>query len=348
MKYDGQLLEAGRILPTATSILIALPPSAGIDELASGLALYLALEQAGKKVAIATDGVIKVGHSHLFGIGQVQNKIPSGTGGNFTITLGGVVAPDKTVPSLQSLDWAPSGAEQKDLKLTFYVNAGQKFEPTFVTPAYDSSGFDLIFVIGTGNLANLGSIYSSNTQAFNGAHILNIDNKEGNEQFGASNAVDTSASSLSEILAQVLPGLQLPFEGDIATNLLAGIFEATCNLQSEKVTADTYGVVANLLKVGGQRPNIVSTLVRPVQPEVPTGQSQGLPPDPASEASAKGGFDLSKIFNAPQDSFPMPPVISDTSSMPSAEEAPVGEVAITTPEDDWLTPKIFKGKTGLG
>ena len=255
MKYDGQLLEAGRILPTATSILIALPPSAGIDELASGLALYLALEQAGKKVAIATDGVIKVGHSHLFGIGQVQNKIPSGTGGNFTITLGGVVAPDKTVPSLQSLDWAPSGAEQKDLKLTFYVNAGQKFEPTFVTPAYDSSGFDLIFVIGTGNLANLGSIYSSNTQAFNGAHILNIDNKEGNEQFGASNAVDTSASSLSEILAQVLPGLQLPFEGDIATNLLAGIFEATCNLQSEKVTADTYGVVANLLKVGGQRPH---------------------------------------------------------------------------------------------
>ncbi len=336
MKYDAQLLEVGRLLPTASNILIALPTQIGIDMLSAGLALFLSLEQIGKKVAIATDGVVKVGHSHLYGVGQIQNKIPAGTGGNFTITLGGMVASDKTVPSLQSLDWAPSGAEQKDLKLTFHVNPGQKFEPSFVTPAYESSGFDLIFVIGAGNLTDLGSIYSGNAQSFAGAHIVNIGSKANNGQFGATNIVDDVASSLSEIVAQLFPGLQLPFEGDIATNILAGIFEATCNLQSGNVAADTYGVVSNMLRAGGQKPSS--------QQPAPIQSAPQQTPQPQ-------GFDLSKIFQAPvapiaqPGTFTMPPVVEPAFS----EETPVGETAETvSPEDDWLTPKIYKGKTGLG
>src|SRR3990172_12578464 len=141
MKYEAQLSEVIRLLPSVQNVVIALPAEADVDELAAGLALFLSLEQAGKKTSIITEGVIRVGHTNLFGVGQIQNKIPQAEGGNFTVTLGGIVASDKTVPSLQNLDWAPSGPQMQDLKLVFHVAPGQKFEPTFVTPTYEEGNF---------------------------------------------------------------------------------------------------------------------------------------------------------------------------------------------------------------
>ena len=44
MKYDAQLTELKNLLPTAKSILIALPVGADIDKMATGLSLFLTLE----------------------------------------------------------------------------------------------------------------------------------------------------------------------------------------------------------------------------------------------------------------------------------------------------------------
>lgn len=322
MKYEAQLQALKNLLPQAQNILIALPSEVDIDNLASALALLLSLQQSGKQVAIVSGGVIKVEHAHLFGIGQIKNQLPETRGGNFVITLGGVVAPDGTVPSLQKLDWAPSGVEQKDLKLTFYVVPGQKFSPTHITPGYEGGSFNLIFVLGTSNLTLLGDLYNGNREVFSTTPLVNIDQKAGNTNFGTINFVDPEASSLSEIVGQVISIFQLPLDTDIASNLLAGIFAATSNMQSSQVTAEAYEIVAGALKAGGKKPGAVPS------------------PQPSMMAFAQPqpqvtNYDLDKVFN------PQPSPVSPQ-PQPSPEEIPAGE-KIMTPEDDWLTPKIFKG-----
>lgn len=362
MKYDAQLSEVTKLLPSAQSILIALPASATVDELAAGLALFLSLEQAGKEAAIITEGVIRVGHTNLFGVGEIQSKIPETSGGDFVVTLEGVAmtgADGKgSVPSLEKLDYYTQGS---NLNLVFKVIPGQKFDPTGIISHHDGQGFNLVFVLGATNFSELGSLYNANQQLFSGTHLVNIDNGGGNAQFGATNIVDGGASSVSEIISQLLPALGLPVNGDIATNILSGIFAATSDLQKRNTGADTYEAVAQALRAGGQKPfrggpgsgqqgQFQGQGNRPVN--VPQNQNQ---PAGASQQKPATGFDLNKVFNIPpqNDNFTVPPVVGSTpvemepEPQPSPEESVAGE-EVVTPEEDWLTPKIFKGKGSIG
>lgn len=300
MKYDSNLSELRNLLPTAKNILIALPTGADIDKLAAGLALFLTFEQQGKEVSIVCEDTLTVGQSHLFGIDHIQKNIPSlGAGGNLTLTLENVASTGGTIPALEKLDWF---AENNNLNLVFHVIPGQTFQPTKIVPKYQGSGFNLIFVLGAANLDSLGSIYKMHAQSFSGVHIVNIDNQN-NSQFGQTNVVDINASSVCEVLAQVLIDLGINVDADTSTNLLAGIFTATGNLTSDKVNADTFQIVANCLKAGGKKPG--QQVQAPTQPEL----SNFIQP------------------NAPSpEERPM-------------QEAVVSE----TIEPEWLTPKIFKG-----
>ncbi|MDO8498774.1 MAG: hypothetical protein Q7S44_03230, partial [bacterium] len=224
-----------------------------------------------------------------------------------------------------------------------------KFEPTFITPSTEGGKFDLIFILGGQNLNSLGGIYSNNQAVFSGTNLVNLDKNAGNSQFGTTNIVDPEASSLSEIIGQLLPSLSLPFNQDIASNVLTGIFTATSNLQTANAT--TFEVVANALKAGGQKPaSLASAPAAPVPPtlEQPSITFPSTPPPPQE------GFDISKVLGAPPQSisanetFTVPPVVSTgieqkSTLQSSPEEAPQGERAQSeNPEADWLTPKIFK------
>ncbi len=376
MKYEAELGNVRGLLPSVRSVLIALSSNPTIDDLAAGLALYLSLKQAGKDVSIVTEGSILVGHTNLFGVGNITNKLPEGKGGDFSIVLSGVATPDGKVTAVEKMDYFTTGS---DLNLVFKVFPGQKFEPTAITPKTAGGNFDLIFVIGAKTLSDLGGIYTAKPEIFSAAHIIDIDNKGDNSRFGNTSIVDSASSSVSEIVGEVLMSLQLPLETDIASNVLSGIFNATNNLQGTNTTADTFAVVAEALKKGGQKPNFNES--QPKQPDFqqafsvnPVSSPQPAP-QPVAPQPQEGEIDLSKIFNAPvnistsdgtvqdqkQESFTVPPVVSsgieqkpfDTAQnkpeipQPSAEETPSGEgIESENPEADWLTPKIFRGKGG--
>jgi hypothetical protein len=327
MKYDAQIDQLKNLLPNSQNILISLSTNPSIDELAASLSLFLSLKQANKKVAIATKGIIRVEHTNLFGVGEIMDKLPETKGGNFTVTLGGVVV-GGVVPALQNLDWSPTGPGQKDLKLVFHVAAGQNFEPTSINYGHEGGNFEIIFCLGVVSLDNLGGLYQNNPQVFTNSFLANIDNKTTNTQFGTANIVDPASSSISEIIGQIIPALQLPLDNDMATNLLTGIFTATNNLTSGQVNADTYEVVSQALRAGGQKP-IISTIFATPQPQ------------PQSQPAA---FDLSKLFQTNVASGAKEALVENL-PQPSPEEVPVAEIAIS-PEDDWLTPKIYKGSVG--
>src|SRR3989344_2264463 len=353
MKYDAQLNEVIKLLPTSQNVLIALPASSTVDELAAGLALFLSLEQSEKEAAIVTEGIIRVGHTNLFGVGEIQSKIPETQGGDFVVTLEGVAtigADGKgIVPSLEKLDYYTQGS---NLNLVFKVIPGQKFEPTGMVSHHEGQGLKLIFVLGAANFSELGSLYNTNQQLFSVTYLVNIDNGQGNSQFGKTNVVDGTAPSISEMISQVIPALGLPVNGDIATNILSGIFAATSDLQKRNTGADTYEAVAQALRAGGQKP------FRGGQGGGQQGQFQGQGNKPVNvpqQQKPTAGFDLSKVFNIPSqnDNFTVPQVVGSTpvemepEQQPSPEESVSGE-EVVSPEDDWLTPKIFKGKGNIG
>lgn len=321
MKYDSQIAELKNLLPAAKNILIAVPTGADVDKLAAGLSLFLTLEIASKQVSIVSDDAMLVSHTHLYGVDHVQKNLPSTEGGNLTLTLEGVAASNGTVPALEKLDWY---AEGSSLNLVFHVLPGQTFQPARIIPRYQGSGFNLIFVVGAVNLNALGNIYLQNQNAFSGTHIVNIDTQATNSSFGQTNVLDGAASSISEVILNLISGLGFNLDADSGSNLLAGIFDATNNLLDPRVTADTYMAVAQCLRVGGRKP----------QPQ------------------AESAYDLSALIpKAPQQQrqpipeFMVPPIVS---SQPSPEERPVEEGVVSeTVEPEWLTPKIFKG-TSLG
>lgn len=350
MKYDSQLAELKNVLPSAKNILIAIPTGADVDKLAAGLALFLIFEAQGKQVSIVSDDAMLVSHTHLFGVDHVQKTLPSTDGGNLTLTLEGVASSDGTVPALEKLDWF---AENNNLNLVFHVLPNQIFQPARIIPRYQGSGFSLIFTIGAANLNALGNIYQANAQAFSGTHIVNIDIQQVNTSFGQTNVLDAQASSLSEVVASVIADLGFVLDSDVASNLLAGVFDATNNLLGPKVTADTYMAVAACLRVGGRKPG---TGAQSQQSLV-----SAIPQQPAYDWNAVAAAIGQPSASQPQSvsEFTVPQVVPSVSqsqtsanvgdnNQPSPEERPVGEGVVSeTVEPEWLTPKIFKG-TSLG
>lgn len=338
MKYDTQLAELKTLLPNSKNILIALPANASIDTLASGLALFLTLEAAGKQATVACDDNILVGQAHLFGVDHIQKTLPSVGGGNLTLTLEGVAASDNTIPALEKLDWY---AENNNLNLVFHVLPGQTFQPAKIVPRFQGSGFNLIFVVGAVNLNALGNVYALNSQAFSGTHIVNIDNGQANTSFASTNVIDASASSVAEIMTSVIMDLGFMLSADCASNLLAGVFDATGNLTNEKATAETYMAVANCLRVGGRKPSVVKPLEN--TPQQPAYDWNALMPKDPNAANAQS------IPQAVQPVASIPVVDQGDHQAPvysSPEERPSGErIASESIEPEWLTPKIFKGSS---
>lgn len=345
-KYDSQLTEFKTLLPNAKNILIALPTDANVDRLASGLALFLTLQAAGKQVTVVCETDIKVGQSHLFGVDHIQKNIPSTDGGNLTLTLEGVAASDNTIPALEKLDWY---AQNNNLNLVFHVLPNQTFQPSRIVPHYQGSGFNLIFTIGAVNLNALGNVYQSHQNIFSGTHLVNIDTQSSNTSFGQTNILDTNASSLSEVMTNLISDLGLNLDADTASNLLAGVFDATNNLTNDKVGAETYMAVANCLRVGGRKPS--------VQAAIPSYDWNALMSKGTTSPSVS-------VQSTPQvqsiPDYAVPPVVSPNAqpmdnsgddslpatAQPSPEERPAEEGVISeTVEPEWLTPKIFKGSS---
>ena len=161
----------------------------------------------------------------------------------------------------------------------------------------------------------------------------------------------------------IMTDLNLNLDADTASNILAGIYEATLNLTS-KMTPETYIAVGTAMQKGGnvtpQAPVAEIPVVQAAPQSAPVAASAPVSPvsDGQVVASApQQGFDLRQVFNLPSDAAVASPGIvsanlADTdpnAPVSSPEERPMGEQvsspieAESTPTPDWLVPKIYKG-----
>ncbi len=117
--------------------------------------------------------------------------------------------------------------------------------------SYTGAEADLVIVIGVNELDSLGEFYFGYENLYNQAAIVSINKYEtefGNIKFDAS-----QLSCYSEFVFQLISSLDLFVSSESATNLLRGISEETNNFSSFSTTANTFEVVAKLMRAGARR-----------------------------------------------------------------------------------------------
>ena len=120
---------------------------------------------------------------------------------------------------------------------------------------------DLIITINTPDLESLDYIYQENPDLFYQVPIVNIDHSTENEHYGQLNLINIKASSVSEMLHDLITQIDDKLlDEDIATYLLTGMIEKTNSFKTANITPQSLQIASELIAAGAQRENIIQNL----------------------------------------------------------------------------------------
>ncbi len=125
--------------------------------------------------------------------------------------------------------------------------------------------FDLIVTIGVDALEDCGEIFAKNTALFSNTTVLNISNNPANEMFGNVNLINASASSVSEIIANLVmedETLQKSLKKNAINAFFAGISASTDNFLSAKTSSRSLSLAAELQVLGADHSTIIEYLFK--------------------------------------------------------------------------------------
>ncbi|WKZ25288.1 MAG: hypothetical protein QY322_02760 [bacterium] len=270
------------LITSANEILILLPNKPFLDQVSGALSLYLSLNASGKKAVIACSAPMTAEFSRLVGVDKIASDIGSK---NLDISLVNYDA--------NSVDKVSYDINNGQFKLTISPKSGFN-SPTVEQVKVDYSGVsgDLVILMGGANDSHFPETKREELQKTKMVHIgtrlLEITSSDLSVLSYA-----RPASSTSEIVASLIKESALVVDQDIATNLLIGIEEQSKGFQSSEVTAETFEIVAELLKLGGKRmPKIIPAKNYPNGsiPNKPFAQVQTISktPEPIFAEASKG------------------------------------------------------------
>lgn len=226
------------------SILVKKNPT--LDSMAGALSLYLSLLKAGKTVSIVCPTEPIVEYASLVGIDKVS-KQPDSSGRDLTIAL------PYEKGRVEKISY-----NIEDDRIHLVVKAGPDglgFDTRDVTfSKTGGSPAGMIFFVAIQDPTDLGNLYSEGIPKE--AIVVHIGTTESQSLMGRVEKlqlVEEGASSISEIIANILNNLAAPIDVDIAQNLMNGIIFATSNFQSTKVTPLAFEMAAFLLRYGAKR-----------------------------------------------------------------------------------------------
>ncbi len=232
-------------------ILICLPIKPSTDAIASGLGLYTVLQKLGKTTQVVASK-FSLPHTHRFLPNSANIKHELTALRKFVITL------DTSKTQVADLHY-----DMQANQVNIYVSPKNGyFNANNVTTSLSKYDYDLIIVLDSRELDGLGKIFEDNAEFFYNTPIVNIDHHPGNEQFGQVNLVNITATSISEIVFELIQHLDSGHLLDeyIATNLLTGIISKTKSFKTSSVTPRSLAIASHLITSGARRKEIVKNL----------------------------------------------------------------------------------------
>ncbi|HET8587372.1 MAG TPA: DHH family phosphoesterase [Candidatus Limnocylindria bacterium] len=109
---------------------------------------------------------------------------------------------------------------------------------------------DVAVVVDAGDLSRIGSVATEYAEWLDRARIVNIDHHVSNPGFGVAQLIEPQAAATCELVALLLPELDVPLDRRLATLLMAGIVQDTHTFAHPNATPRTLRVAADLVEAG--------------------------------------------------------------------------------------------------
>ncbi|OIP57943.1 MAG: hypothetical protein COX79_05760 [Candidatus Levybacteria bacterium CG_4_10_14_0_2_um_filter_36_16] len=331
-------------LLSSQTVGIVVGENATIDKMAAGLSLYLSLSAGGKNVQIISKSNPTVEVSNLVGIDRVGKNFEGNTK---ILTI--------SVPYREGeIEKVSYNIEKDKLNVNLFAEEnGISFSERDVEFIGKGSTPSLVIALGIPSAEKLQEVSGPEVK------IVNIDTSLSNTQFGDIVLVDSSFSSFSEIVSEIIKSLGLPMDQDIAQNLLDGITYATNNFTSPSTSAYAFGAAGILLMNGAKRtinaPKInAASFPQPTQllgnqnrgqmrqnNQQRTGQ---MMQNNRNNNQNRGGFQKNDTRRLEEMVQKMKS--QEEMQKPKIEQSPIENVereASSDVPDDWFLPKVFKG-----
>lgn len=244
------LQQASELLKKSNSVLICLPHVLSTDAVASGVALHLALTQQGKQAkVVGANFTLPPTHAFLPKVDEISTDLQHLK--KFVISLDTRNAP------LSELSY-----DTTDGKLNILITPKSGgYAATDVSTQTTEPTFDCAVTLDCQDLDHLGALFAHNAEFFYATPIINIDHSAANEHFGQVNVVDMVATSVAEIVTELVRGLDPALlTGELATALLTGMIAKTKSFQTSTVTPKVLSMASELVTAGARRDEIIRNL----------------------------------------------------------------------------------------
>ncbi len=154
--------------------------------------------------------------------------------------------------------------KDKDITLACYDKPGRTFsflpDIKSYVQEFDLKNFDLMIIVdaGASYMTNFHLKYDDFFDS--GIPIINIDHHASNDNFGDINIVDTEAASVTVILFKMFKHLGVEIDQEMATCLLAGIYNDTGSFMHANSTKEVFDIASKLMDAGAKIAEISKAL----------------------------------------------------------------------------------------
>ena len=234
---------------TSKNIALLLASTPSFDFVAGALALKLSLESASKTVNVICGDPMTVDFNRLVGVNTI-----SGVFGNRNLVI--------TLPGQTDLvDKVSYNVDSGELELVIVPKEGKTLDPNNLKVTPGMATPDLAILVGITDLS----------QTKYGEALANVKLVYFND------TLDTNASSLCEMTANLIKIQELPVNSDIATNLMQGMTKATNGFTTFKTSKNTFELAAWLMEKGSRHQDEISAVSFPAG-SIPTAEPDWYEP----------------------------------------------------------------------
>lgn len=234
-------VQLQELLEKSQSVLVLFGKNPSTDHLAAALGLAESLRDAGKAVTLASP---EKPHTKLplLGLESVTTEL-----GNQNLLI-------SFEYSQEAVDKVSYNISDDNTRFHLTVKPRKGSAPLdakSVEVGYSGVEADLVFVVGVSELSQLEALYSGNEELYQNTPVVVVG--ERSAQYGTLQLTLVDEVGVSQLIAGSLLDVGVRPNAVAATNLLAGIESTTGNLQSTKTTAETFEVIARLMRAGAER-----------------------------------------------------------------------------------------------
>lgn len=253
-------------IKNAINVLVTVSNNPSVDQLSAAIGLTILINKLNKH-----------------GTAVFSGEIPS------TIEF---LQPEQTIEKdTNSLrDFIIALDKAKADKLRYKVE--DKFVKIFITPYHTSLteddlefsqgdfNIDVVIALGVKKKEELDQAITAHGRILHDASVISINNTPGGD-LGTINLVETKASSLSEIVVDLMdnvPNASKSIDAQVATAFLTGIVAETERFSNDKTTSLTMNTAAKLMSAGANQQLIATKLEEPAP----------IPKDDSASANSEG------------------------------------------------------------